>query len=228
MLTSSIIAALLIILAYLLGSIPTGYLVGLYVKGIDIREYGSGSTGATNVLRNVGKGAAITVLLIDLLKGMLATGLIYLVYFIGGYFIGLTEIIPLSWEPWLVTAAGLMAVVGHSKSIWINFSGGKSVATSLGVLFVMSPLAALGTIGVFALVLALSRFVSLSSILGAIAVNLLMILLQQPVAYLVFTSLAALYVIGRHQTNISRLLSGTEPRLGKQISQSETAPKPIN
>ena len=136
MLTSSITVVLIIVCAYLLGSIPTGYLLGFYLKGIDIREYGSGSTGATNILRNVGKGAALAVLLIDLLKGMLATGLIYLGYFIG-YFIGghfgLTDIIPLSWEPWLVTAAGLMAVVGHSKSLWINFSGGKSVATSLGV-----------------------------------------------------------------------------------------------
>ena len=217
MLTSSITVVLIIVCAYLLGSIPTGYLLGFYLKGIDIREYGSGSTGATNILRNVGKGAALAVLLIDLLKGMLATGLIYL-----KYFIGLTDIIPLSWEPWLVTAAGLMAVVGHSKSIWINFSGGKSVATSLGVLLVMSPLAALGTIGIFALVLALSRFVSLSSMVAAIAVNIFMILLQQPLAYLVFTSLAALYVILRHQTNMTRLLQGTEPRLGKQLA------KPIN
>lgn len=212
--TSLIISTLLALAAYLLGSIPTGYLVGRYLKGIDIREYGSGSIGATNVLRNLGKGAAIAVLGIDLLKGVLAVALIK-----GLYALMPTAPVPASWQPWLVTIAALAAVVGHSKSIWLNFTGGKSVATSLGVLLVMNPLVALGTLGVFGMVLAGSRIVSLSSIAGAIAVNVWMVLLQQPLPYLLFSSIAGIYVIFRHRSNIERLLAGSEPRIGEKLQQ---------
>ncbi len=216
MLASWIVSGLLLLAAYMLGSIPTGYLAGRYLKGIDIREHGSGSTGATNVLRTLGKKAAIAVLLVDLLKGAIAVALIYLFY--AG---SPTVLIPVSWQPWLVTAAALAAVLGHSKSIWLNFGGGKSVATSLGVLLVINPLVALGTLGVFGVVLALSRIVSLSSITGAIAVNILMILLKQPLPYILFAGVAGIYVIFRHWSNIRRLLAGTEPQIGQKL-QEET------
>ncbi|MEM7590998.1 MAG: glycerol-3-phosphate 1-O-acyltransferase PlsY [Cyanobacteria bacterium P01_A01_bin.83] len=208
---SLIISALLILAAYLLGSTPTGYVVGRYLKGIDIREHGSGSTGATNVLRTVGKSAAIAVLLVDLLKGSLALLLVNAVYNYA------PSILPAAWHPWLITVAALGAIIGHSKSIWLNFTGGKSVATTLGVLLIMNPVVALATLASFGVVLAISRIVSLSSICGAIAVNILMLALHQPLAYCIFAAIAGAYVILRHKTNIQRLIAGEEPKIGQAL-----------
>ncbi len=208
------ISIVLIILTYLLGSMPTGYLTGKYLQGIDIREYGSGSTGATNILRTLGKKAAIFVLFIDILKGAFAIGLIKLIYHL--QLIALPE----NWQSWLIISAGIAALLGHSKSIFLNFTGGKSVATSLGILFMLNPLVALGTLATFGLVLSLSKIVSLSSICGALAVNFLMILLAQPLAYQVFALLAGFYVITKHKTNIQRLIEGTEPRIGQKLQQN--------
>ncbi|WP_319422478.1 glycerol-3-phosphate 1-O-acyltransferase PlsY [Pleurocapsa sp. FMAR1] len=204
------ISALLILTAYLLGSIPTGYIVGRYLKGIDIREHGSGSTGATNVLRTVGKSAAIAVLAIDLVKGLLALAIVNLFYYFSP-----SQTLPVDWHTWLITGAALSAIIGHSKSIWLNFSGGKSVATALGILLVMNPAVALGTLASFGITLSISRIVSLSSICGAIAVNILMVALNQPPAYSIFAILAGLYVILRHRTNIQRLVAGIEPKIGQ-------------
>ncbi|MDJ0567436.1 MAG: glycerol-3-phosphate 1-O-acyltransferase PlsY [Pleurocapsa sp. MO_192.B19] len=206
------ISVLLIVTAYLLGSIPTGYAVGLYLKGIDIREHGSGSTGATNVLRTVGKSAAIAVLGIDLFKGSLALACVNLFYSLAP-----SGLLSDSWYPWLITAAALSAIIGHSKSIWLNFTGGKSVATTLGVLLVMNPVVALGTFASFGIILSISRIVSLSSISGAIAVNILMVALNQPLPYSIFAALAGFYVILRHKTNIQRLLAGIEPKIGQAL-----------
>jgi glycerol-3-phosphate acyltransferase PlsY len=212
MTTSLTIAGLLILLAYLLGSIPTGYWAGKWLKGIDIRQEGSGSTGATNVLRTLGKSAAIAVLGIDIAKGMAA------VVLVRGFYQWISpDLLPEQWQYWLIILTATAAVLGHSKSIWLNFTGGKSVATSLGVLLVMNPLIALGTLGSFLLMLAISRIVSLCSITGAIAVNLLMISLNQPLPYLLFSGIVGLYVIVRHRSNIERLLDGTEPKLGQKL-----------
>ncbi|NET03248.1 MAG: glycerol-3-phosphate 1-O-acyltransferase PlsY [Symploca sp. SIO2B6] len=207
------VTALLLITAYLLGSIPTGYLAALWLKGIDIREYGSGSTGATNVLRTVGKVPAVVVLLVDAFKGVAAIALIK-----GLYALDLTTI-PAGWQAWLVAGAGLAAILGHSKSIWLSFTGGKSVATSLGILLTMSWQVGLGTFGVFAIALGLSRIVSLSSIAGAVAVGLLMIILKQPLPYQLFGGAAGLYVILRHRSNIERILAGSEPQIGQSLPQ---------
>ena len=212
MILSLTIASLLILAAYLLGSIPTGYLLGRYLKGIDIREHGSGSTGATNVLRSVGKYPAIAVLLIDLLKGSLALALVNFAY------INLSgDLLAAEWHSWLITGAALSAIIGHSKSIWLNFTGGKSVATTLGVLFVMNPAVALGTLAAFITILSVSRIVSLSSICGAIAVNILMLVWSQPIAFSLFAALAGVYVIVRHKTNIQRMLAGSEPKIGQAL-----------
>ncbi len=207
-----------LLIAYLLGSTPTGYTAARLIKGIDIREHGSGSTGATNVLRTLGKGPGLLVLLIDMLKGVLAIALVRLLFI----FAANRNLIPISvnptmWLGWMIALAGLAAILGHSKSIWLGFTGGKSVATSLGVLLAMSWQIGLSTLGIFGLVLALSRIVSLSSICGAIAVFILMLLMRQPLPYQLFALAGGLYVILRHRSNIQRLLAGTEPRLGQKL-----------
>lgn len=211
----------LLLIAYLLGSIPSGYWAGKIWKGIDIREHGSGSTGATNVLRTVGTVPAIAVLLVDILKGVAAIALANWVYqtaFIQPY---IPETVKAAeWLPWMVTLAGAFALLGHSKSILLNFTGGKSVATSLGVLLAMSWVVGLGTLGVFLVVLAITRIVSISSISGAIAVSGLMWFTGQPLPYLLFAIVGGLYVILRHRANIQRLLAGTEPRLGQSLPES--------
>lgn len=216
MFLSIFLGGLLIFCGYLLGSLPTGYLAALYLKGIDIREYGSGSTGATNILRVIGKKAASVVFLIDLLKGAIAVEGIKLIYFYAP-----TDFLPLEWQNWLIISCALAAILGHSKSIWLNFTGGKSVATSLGILLLMNPIVGLGTFFTFLGVLGISRIVSLSSISGAIAVNVLMILLNQPLPYILFGALAGIYVIFRHVTNIQRLIAGTEPKLGQTMNNEQ-------
>jgi glycerol-3-phosphate acyltransferase PlsY len=199
----------LLLVAYLLGSFPTGFLAAKLLKGIDIREEGSGSIGATNVLRTLGKGPAIVVLLVDALKGALAIDLANWIYPFTN-----NESLPL---PWLVTLAGLFAVIGHSLPVWLKFKGGKSVATSLGILLAMSWQVGLATLGVFAFVVAITRIVSISSIAGAIAVSLFMILFKQPLPYLIFSLAGGVYVIWRHRSNIQRIIAGTEPKVGQKL-----------
>lgn len=217
--------SLLLLGSYLLGSIPVGYLTGRVLKGIDIREHGSGSTGATNVLRTLGKGPGFAVLLVDVLKGAGAIALIRWSYNPGSWLSELapSQVDPNVWLPWIVVLGGFAAILGHSKSIWINFTGGKSVATSLGTLLAMSWPVGLGTAAVFAGVLALWRIVSLSSISGAISVSVLMVLIPQPLPYRLFALAGGVYVIWRHQANIQRLLAGTEPRLGQSPVETEIA-----
>jgi acyl phosphate:glycerol-3-phosphate acyltransferase len=215
--------SVLLLVAYLFGSFPTGYLAARLLKGIDIRDQGSGSIGATNVLRTLGKGPAIAVLLIDAAKGALAIALAHSVHSLSAAG-GTTGGLPLPWFagelplPWLVALAGLAAVFGHSWPIWLNFKGGKSVATSLGILLAMSWQVGLGTLAVFGIVLAISRIVSLSSIAGAIAVSAFMFFLGQPLPYQLFAIAAGIYVIWRHRSNIGRLLAGEEPQIGQKLS----------
>jgi acyl phosphate:glycerol-3-phosphate acyltransferase len=219
MLTWLTLCGALLLGAYLLGSTPTGYTAARLLKGIDIREHGSGSTGATNVLRTLGTLPGLVVLLIDALKGY---GAIALTHWLFNFAINHQLIPPTvnaaTWLPWMVASAGLAVVLGHSKSIWLGFSGGKSVATSLGVLLAMSWMVGLSTMGVFGLVFALSRIVSLSSIAGAIAVSLFTIFFHQPLAYILFALTGGFYVIWRHRSNIERLIAGTEPRLGQNLA----------
>ncbi|HEV2502020.1 MAG TPA: glycerol-3-phosphate 1-O-acyltransferase PlsY [Mesorhizobium sp.] len=204
--------------AYLLGSIPSGYLAGRWLKGIDIREHGSRSTGATNALRTLGKGPALAVLLVDVLKGVAAVAFArWFSLWFSSMLQGATPLADLQiWQPWLVCLAGLAALLGHGRSIWLNFTGGKSAATGLGVLLAMSWPIGLGAAAIFGISLAASRIVSLSSMLAAATAVALVCFLEQPLAYRLLVIAGGIYVIIRHSANIHRLLSGTEPRLGQK------------
>lgn len=205
-------------IAYLFGATPTGYLAGKLLKGIDIREHGSGSTGATNVLRTLGKGPALVVILIDVLKGV---GAIVFTLWFYPWLYSLPSVTPpatldlQTGMPWAVSLAGLAALLGHGRSVWLKFTGGKSVATGLGVLLAMSWPVGLGGVVVFAATMAASRIVSLGSMLAALTAIALVCGLEHPLAYRLFVIAGGIYVIARHRANIRRLLAGTEPRVGQ-------------
>ncbi|MGK7888626.1 MAG: glycerol-3-phosphate 1-O-acyltransferase PlsY [Leptolyngbyaceae cyanobacterium] len=209
-----------LLLAYLLGSLPTGYLVAKQLKGIDIREHGSGSTGATNVLRTLGKGPGLFVFIIDISKGV--APVLFARWATGAIAPNLTTSRP--GLDWVVVFAGAWAILGHSRSIWLNFTGGKSVATGLGVFFALHWPTGLIAFGTFGVLLAAFRIVSLGSIGGAIAAPITMMLMGQPLAYIAFSLVAAAYVINRHRSNIQRLLAGTEPRIGQKLENASSNP----
>lgn len=205
-------------IAYLFGSLPTGYLAGKLVKDIDIREHGSKSVGATNVLRTVGKWPAFVVLLVDVLKGF---GAIVFALWFYAWFYTLPSVQPpaaldlQTFIPWAVCLAGLAALLGHGRSIWLNFTGGKSAATGLGILLAVSWPVGLGAATAFGVVLAVFRIVSLSSMCAALTAIILVCSLEQPLPYRLLVIAGGVYVIVRHHANILRLLAGTEPRLGQ-------------
>ena len=195
----------LIIIAYLIGSIPTAVLVSKTFFGIDIRDYGSGNAGATNTFRVLGTRWGAFVMAVDILKGVLASFL----YLLLPYY--LTN----EWDRTnFMIGLGLAAVVGHIFPIWARFKGGKGVATLLGMVVAIQPLVALCVLGVFLLVLYLTRFVSLSSILASIAFPLfILVIFNEPEPlYRVFAIAVALMVILTHQKNISRLVQGNETK----------------
>jgi acyl phosphate:glycerol-3-phosphate acyltransferase len=208
---------------YLLGSIPAGYLAGHWLQRVDIRTLGSGSTGATNVLRQFGKGPALVVFLVDVLKGTAAVLLAKALLQPLGADTG-TDWISDSW----VVGAGLAALAGHIWPVWLGWRGGKAVATALGMLLGLTWPVGLACFGVFLTVLSASRIVSLSSVVAAISLPLLMLGwfhdhgmgLRWP--YLVLALLTSTLVIWRHRSNLQRLLAGSEPKLG-QKSREETA-----
>ena len=215
MLSNITIATGVFTVAYFLGSFPTGYLAGKLLKGIDIREHGSGSTGATNVLRTLGKVPGSIVLLIDAFKGGLAVSIANIIFTIA-----LFPTLPAEWQAYLVPLAATGAILGHSKSIWLNFGGGKSVATSVGVLLAMSWQVGLATIVIFSIGLAVSRIVSVSSIAGAVSATIWMLVFDRPLPSIIFAIVGGIYVIWRHSANIQRIIAGTEPKLGQKLESS--------
>jgi glycerol-3-phosphate acyltransferase PlsY len=215
-------------IAYLFGSLPTGYLAGKLLRGIDLREHGSKSVGATNVLRTLGKWPALIVLLVDVLKGVAAILFARWFYpWLGAWpaFAPPPGLDLQAWTPWAVCFAGLAALVGHSRSIWLNFAGGKSAATGLGVLLAISWPVGLGAAAAFLTLLAILRIVSLSSMAGAVTAIGLICGLSEPLPYRLLVIAGGLYVIARHRANIQRLLSGTEPRLGQASPEPRMEPR---
>lgn len=197
---------LLIFIAYLIGSIPTAVLVSKVFFGIDIRNYGSGNAGATNTFRVLGTRWGTFVMVVDILKGVLASFL----YLLLPYY--LTN----EWDRTnFMIGLGLAAVVGHIFPIWARFKGGKGVATLLGMVVAIQPVVALCVLGVFLLVLYLTRFVSLSSILASMAFPLfILVIFNEPEPlYRVFAIAVALLVILTHQKNIGRLVQGSENKV---------------
>ncbi|AII44277.1 membrane protein [Synechococcus sp. KORDI-100] len=191
---------LLIAIGYVLGAIPSGYLAARWMKGIDLRDCGSGSTGATNVLRNVGKVPALVVFLIDVGKGALA--------------VLLTKAFGLN--DWLQVLAGLAALAGHIWPIWLGFKGGKAVATGFGMFLGLAWPVGLACFGLFMAVISIFRIVSLASVVAALGLPLLMLAAGQSSAYLAVSLVAALLVLWRHRSNVQRLIAGTEPRIGQK------------
>jgi len=189
---------LLLAVGYLLGSMPNGYLAGRWLKGIDLRQCGSGSTGATNVLRNVGKAPALVVFLLDVGKGALAVLL--------AKSFGLND--------WVQVLAGLAALAGHIWPVWLGWKGGKAVATGLGMFLGLAWPVGLACFGLFMAVISISRIVSLSSVVAAIGLPVLMVLAGANGASISVSGLASVMVLWRHRSNIERLIAGTEPRIG--------------
>jgi glycerol-3-phosphate acyltransferase PlsY len=199
-------------MAYLLGSIPFGYLLVRFVRQEDVRDTGSGNIGATNVARAGGATLGIFTLLLDAMKGFIAV-------FLTMQFAPNTASGPSTFA----IAAAVAAVVGHVFPVWLRFRGGKGIATALGVFIPLVPLVALASVGVFALIVATTRLVSLGSIVAAVSIPFLTILLvpHRSTALLVGLSFISLLSIVKHHANIVRLLKGTESRFGSKNSDPD-------
>lgn len=187
-----------ILIGYFSGSIPTGYWLGK-LKGIDLTQIGSGSTGATNVLRNLGKFPALVTLIVDVLKGFLPV--YYAVRF--------------SQNELIIILCAVACIIGHSKSVFLKFKGGKSSATGLGILIAVSWEAALITFFLWIVIVGVSKYSSLGSIVVIPLAPLWLYLFHKPIIYVCLTIFAAVYIVViRHRENIKRLLNGTEPKIG--------------
>ncbi|RAV18540.1 glycerol-3-phosphate 1-O-acyltransferase PlsY [Paenibacillus contaminans] len=188
-----------VLISYLLGSISFSFLAGKWLKGIDIRKHGSGNAGATNTLRVLGKGPAITVLLLDALKGVLAV-------WIGKWFV--------PDDLWVIIACGLAAIIGHNWPVYFGFRGGKGIATTIGVMatLVFVPVLIAGLIAI--LTIALTRYVSLGSLLLTGLLPIIIILMNKPLPLLWASLLLAVFAFVRHRSNIVKLVKGQENKLG--------------
>lgn len=185
------------VLGHVCGSVPSGLWLVQAFHGIDIRNYGSKNIGTTNVFRTVGPKTAVLVLIVDAFKGILAVGIM-------SYFFH---------NPLLDVITALGALLGHNYSLFLGFKGGKGVATALGLLIFMMPKAAVASFGIWLVCVLLTRYVSLGSIMAAIFTPLLAWYLGYPSAYVIFSVVAAFFVVLRHKENIHRLLTGTESKI---------------
>ena len=183
--------------SYLIGSIPNGLILGKAIWGVDLRKHGSNNIGATNAWRIIGKKAGVSIFLLDMMKGVIGAGL-------GIFYAG---------SPLAGVLCGILAVIGHSWSIFLGFKGGKSVSTGLGVLMMLMPKVAFIVFLVWLAVVFVTQYVSLGSIIGAALVPVLAYIFSMPMEYFVFGVLAAVFIIYRHKANIDRLLHGRENKI---------------
>ena len=191
-------SVLLVCLAsYLLGSIPNGLVFGKLLWHVDLREYGSHNIGATNAWRTLGKGPGFLIFLLDFLKGALS--------------VSLAEVCTAS--PLIMVIAGILAIVGHSCSLFLRFKGGKGVATGLGVIAMLMPVPSLLVFLVWLVIVMITKYVSLGSCIAAALVPVLAYVWGYPVPYTAFGVLAAAFIIIRHKSNIVRLMNGTENKI---------------
>ena len=217
---------LVMFIGYLLGSIPFGVIISRRSARVDVRDYGSGKTGATNVLRVAGKKAAALAVILDLLKGLLAVVFAGLIFggdylLAGGYSLG-----------WPVTVAQVLAasaaIAGHKWPVFLKFRGGRGVATYFGGLLALCPPAALFGGEVLLLTAVLTRYASLGSIAGAVGAYAILVPLTIvngfPVAYLVYALFGAIFIIAVHRDNINRLMAGTERKLGEKVMMGNSLP----
>jgi len=195
------------VIGYLLGAIPGGYLMGRLTRGIDVRDYGSGKTGATNALRTLGLWAVLGVLVIDVGKSAAAVSLARV----------------LSDDAWAQALAGMGAVAGHVWPVWLGFRGGRGVSAAYGSLLAMNPLAGLALLPVALAIIVVTRYMSLMSVsMAPIAAALFLTLAiagPLPYAHAVFAAVAAALIVALHHDNIRRLLSGTERKIGQKEPQ---------
>lgn len=194
-----------VVIGYLIGAIPTAYIFGRILKGIDIRKHGSGNVGATNAFRILGKGPGSCVLVIDVLKGVVVTA-------------GVTALFGLH-EPYWKVILGLIAVCGHNWTVFLNFKGGKGIATSLGVLIGLTiaidsirPVVIL-TFASWVVVFLISGYVSLASIVASVVLPVMALIFPQPFAVMVLSVILCVFVVFRHRPNISRLLEHKESKV---------------
>ena len=183
--------------AYLVGSIPSGLILGKSIWGIDLREHGSHNIGATNAWRTIGKSAGILIFALDLLKGAIS---VYL-----GLHFGETAVAGI--------LCGILAIVGHSWSLFLGFKGGKGVATGLGVILMLMPVVTLIVFAVWFIIVYITKYVSLGSIVAAALVPVLAFVMGLSMAHIIFGVAAAAFIIYRHKSNISRLLNGRESKI---------------
>jgi glycerol-3-phosphate acyltransferase PlsY len=188
---------LILVLSYLVGSIPNGLIVGKLTSGVDIRQFGSKNIGATNAYRILGPGPALAVLITDIVKG------------VAGVYIGQT----LGGTPVAALVGGIAAIAGHNWSLFLGFKGGRGVATALGVIAVLMPKVTAIVFVVWAVIVYFTRYVSLGSIVGAFIAPPLVWLFGERPEYLYFAIVAAFFVIVRHRPNIQRLLKGEEVKI---------------
>ena len=192
---------LALVIAYMLGSISFGYLAGKVVKGIDIRQHGSGNAGSTNIQRTLGMVPAIVVLLLDIAKGLFAV---------------LVAKALTGSEP-VQMFAGIAAVAGHNWPLFFKFRGGRGIATTMGVFIGLAPQVILIATIIGVSVIAITRYVSLGSIIGVLTIPIFMLIFKMPAYYVLFGALMAVIAVWRHRQNITRLLKGTENKLGAKV-----------
>lgn len=202
------LALISVVLAYLVGSISFSYLMAKWVKGVDIRDHGSGNAGATNTLRLLGKGPAITVLLLDALKGVLA---IYITYFLVGN------------KPTVLALSGILAIFGHNWPVFLRFRGGKGVATTIGVVISLVFYAGLISGIIAILLIVITRFVSLGSLIFTVGLPFAVLALQDyyPAPYLWLSIVIAVLAIVRHKRNIKSLFQGKERKIGQTEGEKQ-------